>query len=219
MVSKTKDRTVNIRSLGIVNPKIWILTFIILIAFISFSYCYLDVRIAEYFHTLQHTPLVALASILTQLGEGVYYIVPSLLLYLFFRKRNTQYKKISLFILATTASSGILVNILKAIFGRFRPKMYFSEHLYGFDWLHTSSSMVSFPSGHSATAMGAWLAFSLIIPKYRLLFLTIGVLITSTRMIVTAHYLSDIVMGSYIGIIVTLVCYHIIFVKNSEENM
>lgn len=199
------------------NTRSWLISFALLVVFVALSYTFFDLRIAEYFHQLKGTPPIDAASVLTHAGVGGYYIVPSLLLFLYFRKRNPDYGKIALFIFATTAASGIIVNILKTIFGRFRPKMYFNEQLYGFDWFHTASTMVSFPSGHSATAMGAWFAFALILPKYRFLFLAIGASIAFTRIALTAHYLSDVVAGSYLGVVITLICYHLIFVKNPKE--
>lgn len=196
----------------------WILPIIITIIFIAISYFYFDIPIASYFYEQRNSLIVSVASILTNLGEGVYYIVPSLILFLYWRKRNPVYGKTAFFIFATTASSGIIVNLLKVFFARYRPKMYFSEQLYGFDWFHTGASMASFPSGHSTTAMGVWFAFALLLPKYRYLLLSIGVLIVSTRIIVTAHYLSDTLAGSLLGVIVTLICYHFIFIKDKEPS-
>lgn len=195
----------------------WIIALGLLALFVIVSYSYLDLPIALYFHNLQDSPLVWIASILTYFGEGVYYIVPSLILFVIFHKRNHYYAQVSLFILATTSISGILVNLVKPIFGRFRPNMYFAENLYGYNWFEFSYSMNSFPSGHSATALGAWLAFAMIFPKYRIFLLIIGIIIASTRIIVTAHFLSDVIAGSAVGIGVTLIYYHYIFIKNKES--
>jgi membrane-associated phospholipid phosphatase len=201
------------------NKILWFFSFFLSVIIIVILYNYIDISIAEYFHSINNSPLVWVASIVTQGGEAVYYIIPSLLLYLYFRKRNAHRARLSLFILATTATSGILVDILKVIFGRFRPKMYFSEHLYGFDWFHVSSRMVSFPSGHSATALGVWLAFSMLFPKYRVIFIPIGIMIALTRVITTAHYPSDVIAGSYIGIVVTLIYYQKMFPKKTSTTI
>lgn len=197
------------------TKNLWIIAITLLLISITISYLYIDLPLSAYFYTLRETQFVTFASILTNFGEGVYYIVPSLLFFLIFRKRNHYYAQISLFILATTSISGIIVNILKTIFGRFRPTMFFTEKLYGFDWFHTTFTMTSFPSGHSATALGAWLAFAMIFPKYRIPLLLIGIMIASTRIILTAHYLSDVIAGSAVGIAVTIIYYHRVYVKNN----
>ncbi|MDP3301759.1 MAG: phosphatase PAP2 family protein [Sulfuricurvum sp.] len=177
-------------------------------------YLYVDRPVAVYFHS-QKTSLTTFSSILTKLGEGTYYIVPSLILFLFFRKKNHYYAQISLFILASVSISGILVNILKIILGRFRPEIFFEKNLYGFDWFHVTPSMVSFPSGHSATALSAWLALAIVFPKYRIALLFIGIAIASTRIIITMHYCSDVIAGSALGIAVTMIYYHRFYLKNS----
>lgn len=185
-------------------------SFFAVVAAVIVSYHFFDLPIALYFHARQDSILVTIASLVTQLGEGIYYIIPSLILYLIWRKRRPIYGRIALFIFLTTSISGILVNIFKLIFGRFRPKMYFNEQLFGFEWFHFVSTN-SFPSGHSATAMGAWLAFALLLPKYRYPLILIGILIVSTRIIVTAHYLGDTIAGSYLGAMVTLICYRYMY--------
>jgi len=196
------------------TKNLW-LTTIALLVIITICYLYIDLPLSAYFYALRESQFVTFASVLTIFGEGVYYIVPSLILFMIFRKKNHYYGQISLFILATTSVSGILVNLIKPIFGRFRPKMFFSENLYGFNWFEVAFTMNSFPSGHSATALGAWLAFAMIFPKYRILLLSIGILIASTRIIITAHYLSDVIAGSAVGIAVTLIYYHRIYIKNN----
>ncbi|MGZ8547647.1 MAG: phosphatase PAP2 family protein [Sulfuricurvum sp.] len=199
------------------TKKIYLTTVALLLLAIAICYLYIDLPLSLYFYTSKESTLVALASTLTLLGEGVYYIVPSLLLFLIFRKKQPSLGRISLFILVTTSISGIVVNLLKPIFGRFRPEMFFTEHLYGFSWFEISFHINSFPSGHSATALGAWLAFALIFPKYKIPFLLIGILIASTRIIITAHYLSDVLAGSAIGIAITLIYYHRVYAKKITQ--
>jgi len=197
------------------TKNLWLITIALLLVIITICYLSIDLPLSGYFYALRESQFVTFASILTIFGEGVYYIVPSLILFFIFRKRNPYYAQISLFILATTSISGILVNLIKPIFGRFRPEMFFTENLYGFNWFEIAFTMNSFPSGHSATALGAWLAFAMIFPKYRILLLLIGIMIASTRIIVTAHYLSDVIAGSAVGIAVTLIYYHRVYVKNN----
>lgn len=190
-----------------------IISILVILFVITFCYLYVDALLAQYFYSLKDTPLAIFASVLTHFGEGVYYIVPSLFLFLLYRNRNLYNAQISLFIFATTSISGIIANLIKPIFGRFRPERLFHENFYGFNWFEFSYTMNSFPSGHSATALGAWLAFALIFPKYRIILIMIGISIALTRIIVTAHYLSDVIAGGVLGIAITLLYYHRIYLK------
>lgn len=184
------------------------------VAFILISYRFFDLPVAEFFYLHQTFWIVQIASLLTYAGEGIYYLVPSLIAFAALRKHSQEYAAIALFIFTTTAVSGIAVNIIKIIFARFRPKMYFSEHLYGFHWFDIAPASYSFPSGHAVTAVGAGVAFALLFPKYRIAFILGGIFIALTRVLLTAHYLSDVVAGCVLGALVTLMV-HYAFVRNN----
>lgn len=189
----------------------WQLSFALLIAAVLLCYYYIDIPVTEFFHDYRGTLFYKVANALTRLGDGHWYLVPSLLLYLAYRKRNVLVARASLFVFASSAASGILVNILKVIFGRMRPKLFFNDGLYGFDWFQLGHAYNSFPSGHSTTVIGGWLAFALIAPKYRILFLVTGALLALTRVVVTAHYVGDILAGGFLGATVTIVCYRMMY--------
>jgi membrane-associated phospholipid phosphatase len=195
----------------VLGSRAWQLSFALLAAAVLLCYHYVDIPVAEFFRDYRGTLFYKTANILTRLGDGHWYLVPPLLLFFFYRKRSVIIARASLFVFATSAVSGILVNLLKILFGRFRPKLYFREELYGFDWFHLGHAYNSFPSGHSTTVIGGWLAFTLIAPKYRVAFLSVGVLLALTRVAVTAHYVSDILAGGFLGATVTLVCYRMMY--------
>ncbi|BCP53398.1 hypothetical protein K32_20150 [Kaistia sp. 32K] len=106
---------------------------------------------------------------------------------------------LSFYIFAAVAGSGILVNIVKQFIGRGRP-MTFDE--YGAFTLHPlefAHRFQSFPSGHATTA-GALIAISfLVFPRWRIGLLILGLLIAGSRVVVGAHYPSDILAGLIFG--------------------
>ncbi len=187
-------------------------------AIVLLCYFFIDREVARYFWAIPaDTTIKEVFAALSYMGEAQYYLVPPLILYVLLRKRFAYAAKASLFVFSTVALSGITVNILKFVFGRVRPELYFSENLFGFDWFHYGHSFASFPSGHSATAFGAWLAFALIAPRYRWFFITVGVLIASSRVVLTAHYVSDVIAGIYVGAVATLILYNIMLRSEKER--
>jgi membrane-associated phospholipid phosphatase len=64
------------------------------------------------------------------------------------------------------------------------------------------SSELSFPSGHSATAIALAISLSLVYPKGRYLFAFFGTLACFQRIYVGAHYLSDCIGGVAIALLV-----------------
>ncbi|MGD2119982.1 MAG: phosphatase PAP2 family protein [Chromatiales bacterium] len=188
------------------------------------SYLYWDIRIASYFYSNNTPPVIEWFKFITEFGEGVYWIVPPGLLYLLYRlsrayvvpldslRQLLEYRRDSLmrlagFVSLSALTSGFLVNVFKLIFARFRPVELFQNDNYGFSWFDTGYRMASFPSGHSATALGVAFALALVFPRYRLVILALGILVLSSRIVLTAHFLSDTIVGAYVGVLTSLWLY------------
>lgn len=103
------------------------------------------------------------------------------------------------FVFVSVASSGLLVNLLKYLFGRARFNALMLHGEYGFYFFETGYDFSSFPSGHANTAIALAIALSCLWPRVRRLFLLAGVLLALSRVVVTAHYLSDALAGGLLG--------------------
>lgn len=97
------------------------------------------------------------------------------------------------------AGSGILANLLKVIFGRARPKLLDQHDLYGFSPFGFDPDLHSFPSGHSTTAFAVAVALTFFLPGARLWWLAFALLVAASRVVVNAHYLSDVAGGAAVG--------------------
>ena len=65
------------------------------------------------------------------------------------------------------------------------------------DWDHP---LQSFPSGHTATAVGLTVALIRMYPQGRSLFIAFAVLAACQRMGASSHYLSDTLAGAAVGL-------------------
>lgn len=118
-----------------------------------------------------------------------------------FSSKSRTAWRLALYFLVTIGSASAFVHLAKLIIGRARPELFaeYGTHslsfLSGHDWLFQS-----FPSGHSAAVGSFFGAFSMLAPRMRIVFalgaLTIGV----TRVIVGAHYPSDVAAGLLTGL-------------------
>jgi membrane-associated phospholipid phosphatase len=108
------------------------------------------------------------------------------------------------YIFAVLAVSGILAQLIKHLVGRARPKLMQSFGPYHFDILSMKNSLASFPSGHSTTAFAMATALGFILPRWRVPLYIAAVLIAVSRIMVQAHYASDIVAGAALGTISAL---------------
>lgn len=109
-----------------------------------------------------------------------------------------------LFMIVTMATSGIFINVIKFSVGRERPKFLFRDGNTDFHPFSLRLADCAFPSGHTQSIWTAMLCLSLLFPKGRVLFISIAVLISASRFIIGAHYLSDVIASIYIAVVFTL---------------
>lgn len=197
--------------------KSWYISFVLSIIAIIISWNYLDRPVVDFFYPRDDSLYFPISSFLTDFGEAGIYLVGSLLLYLFWRKGKPLMARAALFVFTTTAVAGIITNILKVIFGRARPKYYYMQEQFGLFWFETESNLRSIPSGHTTTAIGVWLAFALLFPRFRWPLIVIGLMLASTRVILTHHYVSDVIAGGFIGAMTTLVLYELFYPQKEQK--
>jgi membrane-associated phospholipid phosphatase len=174
-------------------------SFVAVASFCAFSYRSLDITVAEYFYTSR--PLEQFFEAATKLGESKWYLfgfgAMAVVFRFVFRPRIASNRFLYLFL--AVAGSGLIVDILKFVFGRARPKLLFEQNIYGMKFFGGEYLYYSFPSGHSATAFALGVGALLIFGRRALPVLALGILVVFSRVAITAHYLSDAVAGAYIG--------------------
>jgi membrane-associated phospholipid phosphatase len=103
------------------------------------------------------------------------------------------------FLFTAIAVPSLFVTIIKRLIGRARPLVGGSldPFLYSpFVWRVEYAGM---PSGHATTAFAALVAFGTLWPRSRTLWLIYALLIAISRVVVTAHYPSDVLAGALVG--------------------
>jgi membrane-associated phospholipid phosphatase len=146
---------------------------------------------------------------ITFLGNGMFLIVPGILL-LFFSLRSTAY------LFSAFLSTGLFVQLLKRFFfGNFqRPVSYFNHvtQLHLVDGVPMLSGH-SFPSGHAATAFALFLCLAVVGRNRPVQFLcfVIACMVAYSRVYLSQHFLVDIIVGSLIGTTGTLAFYPVFF--------
>lgn len=138
------------------------------------------------------------------IGLSVSLLGPKLPLLEKHNKKFKRYKSIFLYLILSCIVSGFLHHVLKIIVGRYRPRYLFSEDLYGFSPLNFDIAMNSFPSGHSQTIFSICVALSIIYPRYLILFLLLAIIVGISRIMILAHFPSDVIFGAYLGIVTAI---------------
>ena len=155
--------------------------------------------------TSHHTPAADLFfRYYTYVGGTVPYIM--IVVLLFYRYR------IALFLLLTQLLSGLFTQIAKQTWDEPRPLIYFKEsfpnielHRVAGEYLHSSHS---FPSGHTTSAFAFFLALSFFTkrPALHILYFLLAVLVGFSRIYLSQHFALDVLVGSVIGVVITIIC-------------
>lgn len=167
---------------------------------------YADVRLAEYFR--YHPDFGSWKSSFSwvdALGEPQWYIALMGLLACFFRKSQYDLQRKWFFISMNVATIGVLSFVLKFLCGRARPGLYFLSGMYGFfpDIFRFNPSYMSFPSGHAAVVFAFAFALGACFPYCRAGLLVFATLVSTSRVILTWHYISDVLVGAWLAFLLT----------------
>ncbi|HZL38848.1 MAG TPA: phosphatase PAP2 family protein [Pseudolabrys sp.] len=108
------------------------------------------------------------------------------------------------FLFAAIAVPGLFINIVKHIFGRARPLVGGSLDPYLFSPFSWPAAYASLPSGHTTTVFSVLVAFGSLWPRARTVLWIYVLLISVSRVVVTAHFPSDVLAGALVGVAVAL---------------
>ncbi|HLI12460.1 MAG TPA: phosphatase PAP2 family protein [Alphaproteobacteria bacterium] len=192
----------------------WGVSGLVVTAAILVAILYFDEPIAIWAHGLNPAILSA-GELFTHLGNSAWYLVPLGLAVpiLFLRSRQTrdprqaarlqQWLWATIFLFAAIALSGLLVDVLKIIFGRARPVLLLRDGYAGWQPFTFKYKLHSFPSGHANTVTALAVAVGFVHPRWLRPFLVFAVLVSLTRVVVGQHYLGDVIAGSALAVATT----------------
>ncbi len=98
------------------------------------------------------------------------------------------------FVFFSIAAGGLIADVFKFGLGRARPEHFRTLGAFAFEPLH-NASFASFPSGHATTVGGLFAAIALLFPRLRLPCFVLALWFGCTRILVGAHYASDVAAG------------------------
>ena len=149
---------------------------------------------------------------ITELGDSLWYFFMFFIIFsisflskktsLISFKTYSYLKRFSLFGFFYLLLVGATTQIIKHLVGRPRPNHASLDEGFDFNFLTTESTFHSFPSGHSSTIIAIALIASLVLPSLKYFFYICGLIIAFSRVVVGAHFITDVVAGTLIAIIV-----------------
>jgi len=100
------------------------------------------------------------------------------------------------YVFVAIALPGLFVTIVKRLIGRVRPSDLGPYAYVPWSWKPAFASM---PSGHATTAVAAAIAIGALWPKARVPMWIYAAIIMASRVIIEAHYVSDVIAAAFVG--------------------
>ena len=157
---------------------------------------------------------------LTGYGEGVEILVASAALVIFclgvsleglrprIRAAVFEIGCAAAFAFAAVAGSGLAASLIKNALGRARPGHVSGAEIFELHPLAFQAKFAAFPSGHSTTAGATAMVLALLFPGLRKPILAAGVAVALSRILLEAHFPSDVIAGFGFGGAFTLALAH-----------
>lgn len=191
------------------------LTLLIAAVACAFSYFFVDIPLAQYFEHISR-PTKAVFKIITESIDPNYHYFAWAVIYfaVAFLWKKQRLANRCLLILLSIPLANLAMEIIKCTFGRARPDLLFSQDLYGFTFFSLANRFKSFPSGHAATAGAIFGALSCFYPRATAVFTLLAFVMAFSRIVLTYHYLSDVIAGLTFGLLISQWVY-VLMKKNN----
>ncbi|MDX2143194.1 MAG: phosphatase PAP2 family protein [Rhodospirillaceae bacterium] len=171
---------------------------------------WLDIPIARAFDRWSTLPITDIFRLFTRAGHSAWWYTPAVIgvaLSLWIARASAngalwrRRARALVFVIVSMASSAALVNALKVAFGRYRPRLLFSDDLYGFAPFAINIKHAGFPSGHTQSIVAAMVAFGFLFPRWRYALWGFAAVVAASRFTTAVHYASDVIAGAVIAIL------------------
>jgi membrane-associated phospholipid phosphatase len=177
------------------------------IALVAIAMLAFDFRAMTFAHTLPRW-VVDTFNEITDFGQGGWFLIPIAALVVLAailatpaagRVGNLVIVSLIVrleFVFLAIALPGLAVTIVKRLIGRVRPSDLGPFAYIPWSWQPAYASM---PSGHTTTAYAAAVAIGAVWPKARVPMWIFAAVIALSRVVITAHYVSDVVAAAFVG--------------------
>jgi undecaprenyl-diphosphatase len=106
-----------------------------------------------------------------------------------------------MFLFVAIGAPGLFVSLLKRLIGRARPHVVGDGDVFVFKLFVWRPEYASMPSGHGTTAFAAVIAIGALWPRSRPLMWAYAAVIAVSRIVVSAHYSSDVIASAAFGVV------------------
>jgi membrane-associated phospholipid phosphatase len=195
--------------------KIWIAFVLLILALVAAFF--LDQSAAAWINAHSSPELKRMMQIVSRVGDWPAHLITGAIgIGIAFAAKSKVWVRIFLAMMIALALAGVTGRVIKLATGRARPSVTSEAHWNG---PRLSSKYHAFPSGHAASSTAFFVALFLARKRIGAPLLLIPILIAFSRMVVGAHYLSDVACAAILGVISALLVAHWLSIRNPKSQI
>jgi membrane-associated phospholipid phosphatase len=198
------------------SRKIWI-ALIGMAVIVLVAAFFLDQANAIWINAHSSPELKRMMRIVSRVGDWPAHIIAGTIgIAIAFAVGSKVWMRIFIAMLVALALAGVTARAIKIATGRARPSVKTEAHWNGPQF---SSKYHALPSGHTASSTAFFVTLFLARKKLGAPLLLIPILIAMSRMIVGAHYLSDVTFAAIVGVISALLAARWLSISNRQSQI
>jgi membrane-associated phospholipid phosphatase len=195
--------------------------YFIALVILPWVFFYLDSRFILWMRAIEKEKsslyyfLESIDLVINVIGNGATLAIIACVLFIIGKYTNKRLSEAGKYLCIGFLTTGIVVQILKHLFGRARPR-FMDDFLFigptlkgGYD---------SFPSGHTAEAFCFAYILARYFPRQKILFFVYAIIVALERTEDCSHFPSDVVAGALVGIIIGKLLFEIFRAKQLVVN-
>jgi membrane-associated phospholipid phosphatase len=172
----------------------------------------IDRRAAHFFHDELHQRWASIVHRTTDWAKGSHWLIIATVVlsgsWLYQRVTGpgpvlSLAERTSLAFLVSLAIASIILHSTKIVLGRRRPRDELELGLYGWRPFHFDLQYDSFPSGHALTIFCVAVILAGALPAFGVIWFAIAIYLAMTRALLNSHFVSDVLVGAGLAILVT----------------
>ena len=194
--------------------KIWIALIVTAVIALIAAFL-LDQATANWITTRSSPELKRVMGMVSSVGDWPAHMIAGTIgIAIAFAAKSKTWMRIFLAMMIALALAGVTGRVIKFATGRARPSVTTETHWNG---PRFSSKYHAFPSGHTASSTAFFVALFLARKKLGAPLLLIPILIALSRLIVGAHYLSDVTFAAILGVVCALIATRSLRTPNPQS--
>jgi membrane-associated phospholipid phosphatase len=195
-------------------PRIWIVLAAVSLIALAAAF-FLDHAAAAWISAHSSPELNRVMQMVSRVGDWPTHFIAGLIgIGVAFVAKSKTWMRIFIAMLIALALAGVTGRAVKFATGRARPSVKTEVHWNG---PRFSSKYHAFPSGHVAASTAFFATLYFARKRIGAPSLLIPVLIGLSRMVIGAHYLSDVTFAAILGVISALLAAHWLSIRNPQS--